>query len=106
MPTITFIDPQGQRYDIEVRTGETLMMAALRKGVPGILAECGGACSCGTCHVYVDRARAGPPGPIEKMILSSVSDLQAELDTLFTEQNRSDDATSIPATFLRVTVKR
>lgn len=78
MPTITFIDPQGQRYDIEVKTGETLMMAALRRGVPGILAECGGACSCATCHVYVDHARVGPAGPIEKMILSGVSDLQPD----------------------------
>ena len=56
------------------------MQAALTNGVPGILAECGGAASCATCHVYVDEAwreKAGPPSPMEEDMLDFGYDVRA-----------------------------
>lgn len=47
--------PTGVVHRIEGREGESLMRAALRHGVEGIIAECGGECACATCHVYVDE---------------------------------------------------
>lgn len=55
MPRITFIEPGGLRREIEAPLGVTLMEAATQNGVQGIVARCGGACACGTCHVYVER---------------------------------------------------
>ena len=55
MPRITFIEPGGFRHEIDAPVGVTLMEAARQNGVQGILALCGGACACGTCHVYVDE---------------------------------------------------
>jgi 2Fe-2S ferredoxin len=56
MPRITFIEPGGFRHEVNAPVGITLMEAARQNGVQGILALCGGACACGTCHVYVDAA--------------------------------------------------
>lgn len=67
MPQITFIDAQGTARTIESESGATVMEAAIRNGVPGIEAECGGACACATCHVYVDEAWLGKTGPAEPM---------------------------------------
>jgi 2Fe-2S ferredoxin len=53
MPKITFIDASGQSRTVEAQVGSTAMETALRNSVPGIEAECGGACACATCHVYV-----------------------------------------------------
>lgn len=72
MPKITFIDPAGTANTVEAEIGSTVMEAAIRNGVPGIDAECGGACSCATCHVYVDEAwtdTVGGPGPMEEDML-------------------------------------
>ncbi|MAM72753.1 2Fe-2S iron-sulfur cluster-binding protein [uncultured Tistrella sp.] len=54
MPRITFITSAGAHHEVESRSGITLMEAARDNGVPGIVADCGGACSCSTCHVYVN----------------------------------------------------
>ncbi len=56
MPRITFIEPGGLRRVIDAPVGVTLMEAAVQGGVQGILALCGGACACATCHVYVEAA--------------------------------------------------
>ena len=55
MPRITFVQPDGSRDTIEVRAGRTAMEAARDHNIRGILAECGGECSCSTCHCYVDE---------------------------------------------------
>ena len=55
MPWITFVDPGGVRREVDAPVGITLMEAAVRNGIPGIVAQCGGACACATCHVYVAR---------------------------------------------------
>ncbi len=54
MPTITLIEFNGTRHSIEAEVGKSLMQNALDNGIPGIDADCGGACACGTCHVFVD----------------------------------------------------
>ncbi|WP_295525917.1 2Fe-2S iron-sulfur cluster-binding protein [uncultured Pseudacidovorax sp.] len=56
MPTVVFIDPQGAEHAVEAPVGRSLMQVAVDHGVPGILGDCGGACSCATCHGYVDPA--------------------------------------------------
>ena len=53
MPKLTFIDASGEKRSVEAQIGSTVMETALRNSIPGIEAECGGACACATCHVYV-----------------------------------------------------
>jgi ferredoxin, 2Fe-2S len=67
MPKITFIEPGGGRRVIDVALGLTLMEAARQHGVQGIVAQCGGACACATCHVYVDPAWLARLEPREEM---------------------------------------
>ena len=72
MPKITFIDAQGESRTVEGETGSTVMEVAVRNAIPGIEAECGGACACATCHVYVAedwRAKVGEPSPMEEDML-------------------------------------
>ena len=56
MAKIHFVDHRGETRTVEVENGATVMEAAIRNAIPGIEAECGGACACATCHVYVDEA--------------------------------------------------
>jgi 2Fe-2S ferredoxin len=80
MPTIVFIEPGGQRREITVQAGISLMEAARSHGIPGILALCGGACACATCHVYLDATRAHglpPPEDMELGMLEGVALPQA-----------------------------
>jgi ferredoxin, 2Fe-2S len=53
MPTVHFTDAEGAVRDIEGNVGDSVMETAVRNGVPGIVAECGGSLSCATCHVFV-----------------------------------------------------
>ncbi len=72
MPRIIYITSDEQRFEVEAADGATVMETAIRAGVPGIEAECGGACSCATCHVYVDSSFAetlGGPGSMEADML-------------------------------------
>ncbi|SPF81066.1 2Fe-2S iron-sulfur cluster-binding protein [Pseudoprimorskyibacter insulae] len=56
MAKITYIEHNGTKHDVEVRNGLTVMEGARDNNIPGIEADCGGACACSTCHVYVDPA--------------------------------------------------
>ena len=79
MVQITFIDASGTRHEVNAESGTSLMQTALDNGIEGILAECGGACSCATCHCYVDAAwmdKVTPPSDIEKDMLEFVVDPQ------------------------------
>lgn len=67
MVKIVFIDSAGQSRDVEAEQGSTVMESAVRNGVPEIEAECGGACACATCHVYVDPAWVEATGKAEPM---------------------------------------
>jgi len=72
MPRIVFIEASGRDYEIEAEVGLSLMENAVRNGIDGIVAECGGACSCATCHVYIDKAwldKVGAPNAIEQEML-------------------------------------
>ena len=72
MVSITFIDFKGTARTVEGEAGATVMETAIRNGVPGIEAECGGACACATCHVYVEeewREKVGDPAPMEEDML-------------------------------------
>ena len=72
MVKINFINHKGETQTVDAEAGSTVMEAAIRNAVPGILAECGGACACATCHVYVDESwkeKAGSPSPMEEDML-------------------------------------
>ncbi len=56
MAKITYIEFDGQEHVIEARNGLSVMEGAVKNNIPGIDADCGGACACATCHVYVDPA--------------------------------------------------
>ena len=55
MPKITYITHDNESHIIEVQNGLTVMEGAVQNDIPGIDADCGGACACATCHVYVDE---------------------------------------------------
>jgi len=79
MVRIIFRDHLGQIREVEAEAGSTVMEAAIRNGIPGILAECGGACACATCHVYVDEAfmpLVGEPEPMEEDMLDFAFDVR------------------------------
>ena len=59
MPSITYISNSGETRTITIDAGTTIMQAAVRNGVPGIVGDCGGECQCATCHVYVDEKFLG-----------------------------------------------
>jgi 2Fe-2S ferredoxin len=72
MPKITYIDSSGTARTVAAELGATVMETAIRNNIPGIEAECGGACACATCHVYVDEAwcpKVGEPSPMEEDML-------------------------------------
>ena len=54
MTTINFVLHDGSKHAVEAKNGDSLMIVAMRNDFEGILAECGGACSCATCHVHID----------------------------------------------------
>jgi 2Fe-2S ferredoxin len=79
MVQITFIDSTGQSRTVAGEEGSTVMETALKNSVPGIEAECGGACACATCHVYVDDAWAGKipaAQPMEEDMLDFAFDVR------------------------------
>ena len=79
MPQITFVAADGTRRTVEAETGSTVMEAAIRNAVPGIEAECGGACACATCHVYVDEAwtdKTGKASAMEEDMLDFAFDVR------------------------------
>ncbi|HSV34393.1 MAG TPA: 2Fe-2S iron-sulfur cluster-binding protein [Ramlibacter sp.] len=56
MPKLTIIEFSGKEHHLEAGEGASVMQAAVDALVPGIMADCGGSCSCATCHCYVDEA--------------------------------------------------
>ena len=75
MPQVKYITFNGAEYDVEVPVGNSVMEGAIDNMIDGILAECGGSCTCATCHCYVDEAwlgKVGKPGEFEKDLLEMV----------------------------------
>jgi 2Fe-2S ferredoxin len=59
MPKITYIEHNGTEHTVDVAAGLTVMEGAVNNNIPGIDADCGGACACSTCHAYVDPEWVG-----------------------------------------------
>ena len=72
MAKITYIEFDGKEHVVDVRPGLSVMEGAVRNNIPGIDADCGGACACATCHVYVDdawQAKTGERSAMEDSML-------------------------------------
>ncbi|MBB5498671.1 2Fe-2S iron-sulfur cluster-binding protein [Paraburkholderia sp. MM5384-R2] len=67
MPTITFIEHDGKEHRVDVDVGKSAMQAAVGASLSSILADCGGSCSCATCHGYVDPAWINRVPPADSM---------------------------------------
>ncbi|BCH24679.1 ferredoxin [Mesorhizobium sp. L-8-10] len=79
MTKLTYIAFDGTQFEVEAENGSTVMENAIRNAVPGIEAECGGACACATCHVYVDEAWSevvGEPEAMEEDMLDFAYDVR------------------------------
>ena len=79
MAKITYIQPDGQPVTVDAEVGLTVMEVAKKNNVIGIEAECGGACACATCHVYVDdafREKVGKPSEMEEDMLDFAFDVR------------------------------
>lgn len=61
MPRVTYIMSDGSSRTCDLPVGQSVMEGATRNEIPGILGECGGACMCATCHVYVEEGGGGLP---------------------------------------------
>src|SRR3546814_21033213 len=74
---LRFVEANGRTTDLDVIPEGSLMEVAVRGGVDGIVAQCGGACACGTCHVYIEMVGdrlVAPLGGLEAEMLECVSD--------------------------------
>ena len=72
MPKVTYKSPSGVAHEVDVPVGTTVMHAAIKNGIDGIVAECGGVCMCSTCHVFVDESfldRLPPAQDTEEAVL-------------------------------------
>ncbi|MGZ3306824.1 MAG: 2Fe-2S iron-sulfur cluster-binding protein [Asticcacaulis sp.] len=79
MPKITEIDHNGAEHTLEGTNGQSVMEGAVKNNIPGIDADCGGACACATCHVYVDEAwtdKTGKASVMEESMLDFAQDLR------------------------------
>jgi 2Fe-2S ferredoxin len=80
MAKITYIEHDGTEHSVDVKTGLSVMEGAIKNNVPGIDADCGGACACATCHVYVDAAwesKTGDKSAMEESMLDFAENVEA-----------------------------
>ena len=80
MVEIVFKSSDGEQFKVDADIDYSVMEAAYNNNIPGILAECGGAAACGTCHVYIDPEQQSilePISDVEDSMLYSVNDRQA-----------------------------
>jgi 2Fe-2S ferredoxin len=80
MPKIKYVEWNGKEHVVDVPVGWSVMEGAVKNMIPGIDADCGGACACATCHVYVDPAWAGITGEkadMEQTMLDFANDVEA-----------------------------
>jgi 2Fe-2S ferredoxin len=79
MTKIIYVDNGGTERVVEAANGESVMEAAVKNSIPGIDADCGGACACATCHVYVDASfmdKVGEQQEMEKSMLDFAENVQ------------------------------
>ncbi|MGA7712158.1 MAG: 2Fe-2S iron-sulfur cluster-binding protein [Rhizomicrobium sp.] len=78
MPKIKYIEPNGKEHEVDVPVGWSVMEGAVKNLIPGIDADCGGACACATCHVYVDKEwldKLPPKADMEETMLDFAQDV-------------------------------
>jgi 2Fe-2S ferredoxin len=81
MVKINYVTPTGETVQVDAEVGESLMEAAMRHGVEGIVAACGGCLSCATCHAYVDEpwlSKLDEQSETEKDMLDYASHVQSD----------------------------
>ena len=81
MGKVIYIEQDGTKHEVELDNGMSVMEGAVQNSVPGIDADCGGACSCATCHVYVDEAwteKTGKSNDMEEGMLDFANDIRPE----------------------------
>jgi 2Fe-2S ferredoxin len=79
MAKITYIEFNGAEHVVDVKTGLSVMEGAVKNNIPGIDADCGGACACATCHVYVDQAwldKTGSQSAMEESMLDFAENVE------------------------------
>ena len=79
MAKITYIEFNGEEHVVDVKTGLSVMEGAVKNNIPGIDADCGGACACATCHVYVDQAwldKTGEKSAMEESMLDFAENVE------------------------------
>jgi ferredoxin, 2Fe-2S len=80
MPKIKYIEHNGKEHEVEVPVGWSVMEGAVKNLIPGIDADCGGACACATCHIFVDpayEAKILPKSDMEETMLDFAPEIQA-----------------------------
>lgn len=81
MAKITYIEHDGTEHEVEVASGLSLMEGAVKNMIPGIDADCGGACACATCYCYIENgfaAKTGEKGDMEESMLDFAEDVKPE----------------------------
>jgi 2Fe-2S ferredoxin len=81
MGKVTYIQPDGSSQEVALDNGATVMEGAVQNDVAGIDADCGGACACATCHVYIDAAwrdKVGTPDDMEEGMLDFATEVKEE----------------------------
>lgn len=79
MTRIVYVDHAGEETVVDAENGLSVMEAAINNDIDGIVAECGGACACATCHVYVDasfKELTGEPDEMEQAMLEFTDNVQ------------------------------
>jgi len=97
MPKVHFVEFGGEEHIIDADAGMTLMDAAVQNMVPGILAECGGACACATCHVVISQDWAGKlaePSDMEQAMVAEALEY-TETSRLACQVTLTDDLDGI-----------
>ena len=100
MAKIIYVDHEGTERVVEATNGESVMETAIKNSIPGIDADCGGACACATCHVYVDEAfmdKVGTPEDMEQSMLDFAESVQSN-SRLSCQISVSDDLDGLKVT--------
>ena len=94
MPKVIYVSAAGDPKEIDVPAGTTVMAAALKNGIDGIVAECGGVCMCSTCHVFVDESffhRLAPAQDTEEAVLEIAAEERQPTSRLSCQIKVTDD---------------
>jgi len=94
MPKVIYVSHTGESREVEAPVGMTVMNAALKNGIDGIIAECGGVCMCSTCHVFVDEkffAKLPPARDTEEAVLEIAAEERRPTSRLSCQIKMTED---------------